>query len=128
MDTQGPSTFKASPNQIVCSRLVLDQPYLASLHHQSLELSSRTAQSNSPGDVTHPVHQRNLQLNVLRAIMTSLLHSTPVKTSSRPILTGLRVLVDSLGHITSPPVMMSNLCYMHPESVQSLCDPWCMRN
>ena len=47
--------------------------------------------------------------------MTSLLHSTPVKTSSRPILTGLRVLVNSLELTTSLSMMMPNLWYMQPE-------------
>ena len=71
---------KASPNQMVCSRQSLDQPYLASLPHQSWELSSWNAHSNSPADVTHPAHPRNLQQKVLRVGMTSLLHSTPAKT------------------------------------------------
>ena len=60
--------------------------------------------------------------------MTSLLHSTPPKTSSRPIQTTLRVLVNFLELMTSLSVMMPNLWYMCPESVQLLRDPWYMRN
>ena len=64
-----------------------------------------------------PVHLRNLQQNVIRVGVTSFLHSTPAKTSSRPILASLRVLVDSLNLITSLYVIMTNLWHMHPENV-----------
>ena len=60
--------------------------------------------------------------------VTSLLHCNPAKISSRPILTSLKVLVNSLEHITSLSEMMPSLWYMHPESVQLLCNPWYMRN
>ena len=43
-------------------------------------------------------------------------------------LTGLKVLVNSLELITSLSKIMSGLWYMHPESVQLLCNPWYMRN
>ena len=88
------------------------------------ELYSQTP----PADMTHPAHPRNLQQNVLRAGMTSLLHPTPAKISSRHIPTSLRVLVNFLELITSLSVMVPNLWYMCPESVQLLCNPWCMRN
>ena len=58
--------------------------------------------------------------------LTCPLNST--KTSSRPILTGLRVLVNSLQLMTSLSVTMPNLWYMCPESVQLLCDPWYVTN
>ena len=85
-------------------------------------------QSNSPAYLTHPAHPRNLQQNVLCTGLTSILYSTLVKASSRPILTGFRVLVDTLQLITSLSMMMPNLWYMCPESVQLLGDPCCMRN
>ena len=66
--------------------------------------------------------------SLLRPDVTLLFHSTPVKISSRPILAGLKVLVNSLELNTSLSEMMPNLWYMHPESVQSLCNPWYMRN
>ena len=51
-----------------------------------------------------------------------------MKTSSRPIFTGLKVLVNSLELITSLSEMMPSLWYMHLESAQLLCNPWYMRN
>ena len=60
--------------------------------------------------------------------MTLLPHSTPAKTSSRPILTSLKVLVNSLELITSLSERMLSLWYMHLESVQLLYNSWYMRN
>ena len=78
--------------------------------------------------MTHLAHLRNLQQNMLRTDMTLLLHSTPVKISSRPILTSLNVLVNSLELITSLSEKMLSLWYIHPENIWSLCNPWYVRN
>ena len=101
MDTQVPSVLKVSPDQMVCSRQPWTShtwpPFLIKTGNCPAELHCQTQQQMQP---TQPT-QETLQQNMLRSGTTSLLHSTPAKTSSSPILTGLRVLVDSLELITS---------------------------